>query len=136
MSQKKQDAAIQKWFSYIKDEKKRKDEIGRARENIGLGIITYPEWVKSTLLMNQIDQVNGKEASIELLNTLNGKIHPRIGSDSEKGISFVESLLTYYVGKHNKEDVSRFMPECKSEMPSNKKLEKKEKSRSKFFGNW
>jgi hypothetical protein len=136
MSQKKQDAAIQKWFSYIKDEKKRKGEIGRARENIGLGIITYPEWVKSTLLMNRIDQVNDREASIELLNTLNGKIHPRIGSDSKNGISFVESLLTYYVGKHSKEDVSRFVSECKSEKPSKKKVEEKEKSRFKFFGNW
>ena len=60
MSQKQQDAAIHKWFSYIKDEKKRGTEISRARENIKSGIITYTEWVKSTLLMNRIIQINDK----------------------------------------------------------------------------
>ncbi len=68
-----QDAAIQKWFSYIKDAKKRGDEISRTRELIASGIISYPEWVKATLLINRIEQVNGKEASLELLRSLNGK---------------------------------------------------------------
>lgn len=136
MSQKQQDAAIQKWFSYIKDEKKRETEISRARENIKLGIITYTEWVKSTLLMNRINQVNDKEASIELLKTINGKIHPRANSDPEIAISFIGSLLNYYIGKHAKGDVSTFMSGCKPEKSLKKTISKKGNALSKFFGNW
>ena len=144
MSKKQQDAAIQKWFSYIKDSKKRGDEISRTREQIASGIISYPEWVKATLLINRIEQVNGKDASIELLRSLNGSIGPKNGNHPDQVESFIASLLSYYVGKHSKEDVNAFLPECKPEksVKSEKPLKKKkgdtskEKSFSKFFGNW
>jgi hypothetical protein len=126
----------QKWFSYIKDEKKRGAEISRARENIKSGIITYTEWVKSTLLMNRINQVNDKEASIELLKTINGKIHPRATSDPEIAISFIDSLLNYYIGTHAKGDVNTFMSSFKLGKSLKKTNSKKGNALLKFFGNW
>ena len=136
-----QDAAIQKWFSYIKDAKKRGDEISRTRELIASGIISYPEWVKATLLINRKEQVNGKEASLELLKSLNGKISSKNDSRPE---TFITCLLSYYIGKHSQEDVDAFQHECKPEKPvkaekpskKNKGDKPKQNSLSKFFGNW
>ena len=136
MSQKQQDAAIQKWFSYIKDEKKRGAEISRARENIKSGIITYIEWVKSTLLMNRINQVNAKVASLELLKTINVKIHPPANSDPETTRSFIDSLLNYYIGTHAKSDVNTFLHSLNQLKSLKKTILKKENALSKFFGNW
>jgi hypothetical protein len=91
---------------------------------------------ESTLLMNRINQVNDKEASIKLLKTINGKIHSRANSDHEIAISFIESLLNYYIGKHGKGDVSTFMSGCKPEKALKKTVSKKGNALSKFFGNW
>ena len=136
MSKKEQVAAIQKWFSYIKDGDKRRDEISKAKENIDLGIITYSEWVKATLLMNRTKPANDNKAAIDLLSTLSEKIKGQICKKPEKSDAIVDALLMYYVGKHDKADAKIFYSDSKTIKPSKKKMEKGKGIVSKFFGNW
>ena len=135
MTKKQQYAAIQKWFSHIEDDDRRRAEISTAKECIDLGILTYTEWAKTVLLLNRISPSSPREAAIELLSTISAKISAQLVDLKE---STTSAMLTYFLGVHETGDLEKIVstPVVKPTKTKAQPLKEKKQVTSKFFGNW